>query len=267
MNKKNNTFSCFLNNYKNLILSIGIILLTAFLIISAQLFRHSIILGSDNNFFMNKIYESYMQQKTGTYNYFQSVYGFQQSGRIINAVYAPDFSFILGGLLAIAKNWFRFQVLSGFFCLFSAGISMFVLGRYCKITYKYSVSMSLLYMSTSAISVFITSEASSGWASAILPLVFIPAIKMVTDSSRPIQPVLLSLPVVLIINLHVFSTFLVILALIPFFIIGIFKTKDKLKMLIDAFLAALLTLLLTSRLITGMLEVFTTNQLLKPYSV
>ncbi|NSR33455.1 cell division protein [Enterococcus faecalis] len=267
LNKKNNTFSCFLNNYKNLILSIGIILLTAFLIISAQLFRHSIILGSDNNFFMNKIYESYMQQKTGTYNYFQSVYGFQQSGRIINAVYAPDFSFILGGLLAIAKNWFRFQVLSGFFCLFSAGISMFVLGRYCKITYKYSVSMSLLYMSTSAISVFITSEASSGWASAILPLVFIPAIKMVTDSSRPIQPVLLSLPVVLIINLHVFSTFLVILALIPFFIIGIFKTKDKLKMLIDAFLAALLTLLLTSRLITGMLEVFTTNQLLKPYSV
>ncbi len=88
------------------------------MIISAQLFRHSIILGSDNNFFMNKIYESYMQQKTGTYNYFQSVYGFQQSGRIINAVYAPDFSFILGGLLAIAKNWFRFQVLSGFFLPF-----------------------------------------------------------------------------------------------------------------------------------------------------
>ncbi len=80
-------------------------------------------------------------------------------------------------------------------------------------------------MSTSAISVFITSEASSGWASAILPLVFIPAIKMVTDSSRPIQPVLLSLPVVLIINLHVFSTFLVILALIPFFIIEYLKQK------------------------------------------
>lgn len=267
MNKKNNFFSCFLNNYKNLILSTGIILLTAFVIISSQLFRHSIILGSDSNFFMNKVYESYMQQKTGTFNYFQSIYGFQQSGRIINAVYAPDFSFLLGGLLAIAKNWFRFQVLSGFFCLVLAGISMFTLGRYCKITYKYSVSMSLLYMSTSAISVFITAEASSGWASAILPLAFIPAIKMVTDNSRPIHPVLLSLPIVLIINLHVFTTFLVILALIPFFMIGIFKTKNKLKMLIDVFLAVLLTLLLTSRLITGMLEVFTTNQLLKPYSV
>lgn len=39
------------------------ILLAAAIIVSAQLFRHSIILGTDSNFFMNKVYESYMQQK------------------------------------------------------------------------------------------------------------------------------------------------------------------------------------------------------------
>lgn len=59
------------------------ILLAAAIIVSAQLFRHSIILGTDSNFFMNKVYESYMQQKNHTYNYFQSLYGFQQSGRIL----------------------------------------------------------------------------------------------------------------------------------------------------------------------------------------
>ncbi len=243
------------------------ILLAAAIIVSAQLFRHSIILGTDSNFFMNKVYESYMQQKNHTYNYFQSLYGFQQSGRIINTVYAPDFTFIMGLLLAFSKTWFRFQIISSFLCFALAGLSMFTLARYNKITYKLAVGLSLFYMSTNVIASFSLIQTSSSWASAILPLVFIPAIKMIKDKAQPIQPLILAIPVALTMHLHVFTSLLTVLALLPFFIVGFILTPKKVRMLINAILAVLITMLLTSRLLIGMLEVFSSNHLLKPYPI
>lgn len=243
------------------------ILLAAAIIVSAQLFRHSIILGTDSNFFMNKVYESYMQQKNHTYNYFQSLYGFQQSGRIINTVYAPDFTFIMGLLLAFSKTWFGFQIISSFLCFALAGLSMFTLARYNKITYKLAVGLSLFYMSTNVIASFSLIQTSSSWASAILPLVFIPAIKMIKDKAQPIQPLILAIPVALTMHLHVFTSLLTVLALLPFFIVGFILTPKKVRMLINAILAVLITMLLTSRLLIGMLEVFSSNHLLKPYPI
>ncbi|EQE00311.1 putative cell division domain protein, partial [Clostridioides difficile CD9] len=40
-----------------------------------------------------------MQFKTGNFSYFQTNYGFQQSGRIVNALYGPLIAYILGGIL------------------------------------------------------------------------------------------------------------------------------------------------------------------------
>ncbi len=47
------------------------------------------ILGSDVVFHFNRFYETSQQIKEGNFQYFLSIYGFQQSARIVNALYGP----------------------------------------------------------------------------------------------------------------------------------------------------------------------------------
>ena len=103
------------------ILILGII---SFVIISPQLYKKSIILGSDVMFHFNRFYEMSKQINTGNFNYYQSLYGFNSSGRIINAFYGWDFAFVMGLLLSIVKTWTKFQIISSFACTLIAGISM-----------------------------------------------------------------------------------------------------------------------------------------------
>mgnify|MGYP006874442899 FL=1 len=56
-----------------------------------HLFTHKLILGADAPFHYNRFYDAAQQIKHGDFHYFPSLYGFQQSGRIVNAVYGPIF--------------------------------------------------------------------------------------------------------------------------------------------------------------------------------
>ena len=64
-----------------------IIVAFAVLLVTPQLFTRKVILGSDSVFHYNRFYEAAMQLKNGNFSYFLSLYGFQQSGRIVNALY------------------------------------------------------------------------------------------------------------------------------------------------------------------------------------
>ncbi|MDB6211614.1 hypothetical protein PNO22_07980 [Streptococcus vestibularis] len=66
-----------------------IIIAFAVLLVTPQLFTRKVILGSDSIFHYNRFYEAAMQLKNGNFSYFLSLYGFQQSGRIVNALYDP----------------------------------------------------------------------------------------------------------------------------------------------------------------------------------
>lgn len=66
-----------------------IILLIAGLFIVPQLWTQKMILGADAIFHYNRFYETAEQLRTGNFSYFISIFGFQQSGRIVNAVYGP----------------------------------------------------------------------------------------------------------------------------------------------------------------------------------
>lgn len=66
-----------------------IIVAFAVLLVTPQLFTRKVILGSDSVFHYNRFYEAAMQLKNGNFSYFLSLYGFQQSGRIVNALYGP----------------------------------------------------------------------------------------------------------------------------------------------------------------------------------
>lgn len=80
------------------------------LLVLPQYFSGGIILGPDFLFHYNRFYDTAMQIKTGNFQYFISTYGFQQSGRIVNALYGPIFAYLQGLLLLLSKTWYNYQI-------------------------------------------------------------------------------------------------------------------------------------------------------------
>ena len=68
----------------------------AYLIMFPQFVSHGVILGTDSIFHFNRFYDAAKQIQQLNFSYFQSNYSFQQSGRIINAVYGPLFAYLNG---------------------------------------------------------------------------------------------------------------------------------------------------------------------------
>ncbi|MDN6749155.1 MAG: hypothetical protein L0L95_02775, partial [Staphylococcus equorum] len=83
-----------LTSKRQILLALFIFAVAAFLMVSPQLFKHSLILGNDVMFHFNRYFEAYKQIQTGQFNFIQSIFSFDQSGRIINALYGPDFAYL-----------------------------------------------------------------------------------------------------------------------------------------------------------------------------
>ncbi|MGD1330744.1 hypothetical protein ACLIMU_14255, partial [Enterococcus faecium] len=54
----------------NWLLIIIVLCFAAFIMVSPQVYLHSVILGNDIMFHFNRFYETYMQIKTGNFNFF-----------------------------------------------------------------------------------------------------------------------------------------------------------------------------------------------------
>lgn len=246
------------NNY------IFIIAFIAFLFISPQLFYHAPIIGADWWFHWSRFYETAMQIKHGNFNYFQSIYAFNQTGRVVNAMYGIDFAYFHGVLLLLFKNWYYAEVVSSFLCLFTAGISMYNLSKYTGLTKNISIINSIFFMGSTTIVFYVSNQGFAGWGTAFLPLAFIPVISMIKNPLKPINPVFFGGAVALLLEVHTFTTLMFILATIPFWLIGFYKTPYKYIMLKDSFLSIFVALALGSTAISGMLDVQKTN-LIMPF--
>lgn len=242
-----------------------IISLAAIIMVSPQIFYKSIMVGDDISFHFNRIYDLAHQIETGHYNYFQSIFGFNQSGRIVNALYGYDLAYFLAHLLLIFKTWTRFQIVSSFICYFFSGMSMYILLKYLKVSNKLSIILSMLYMSCALISFYALIQSFISWGGAFLPLLFMPAIKAVKDRKNPINPVFLAIPMSLLIATHILSAFIGVLAILPFFAVSFYYCKDKIKWLTKAMLSVGLTVVLSLNSLYSYLEVYSTNNLLRPF--
>lgn len=243
-----------------------IISLAAFFLVSPQIYQHGLIVSNDWAFHMNRFYETAMQIKHGIFSYFQSIYSFNQSGRIVNALYGTDFAYFNGLLLLLSGNWFRFQIASTFLCYFTAGISMYSLSRYCKINKLISIGAAYLYMGTPTIVYYSIAQNFSGWGAAFLPLAFIPAVRMITNKSKPINPVFFGSSIALLISVHMFSTVLAVITLIPFFIIGFINCDNKITTFRDALLAVLISIGLSFNTVASFIDL-SSDKLIAPYDV
>lgn len=234
------------------------ILVTSIMILP-QLHANVMTVRGDTFFHYSRFYDIYMQLKTGHFNYFQSNFGFQQSGRIINALYGPGFALINGIILCLAHTWFNFQIITDYLLTLLAMATMMYLLKYLKVNKLIAVFLSLVYINIGLIPTYINSSSFNSWGQALMPLVLLCGIRMIKDQEKPINWFQLALVMGVLAQVHVLSTLLAVLLLIPFFFISIIKIKDRRKILIPLAKAIGAFLLLTANIWGAFLEVYSSN--------
>ncbi len=242
-----------------------IIIAFAVLLVMPQLFTRKVILGSDSIFHYNRFYEAAMQLKNGNFSYFLSLYGFQQSGRIVNALYGPFFAYLQGGLILISGTWFRYQIVSRLLLHILAESSMYALLKQCKVKTSIALSLGLLYATTFSIQYWTMRQGFSSWGAALLPFCFIPAIHYIFY--QKVEPIRLALSIALIFQIHVLSTLMLVMMYIPFYLYTFVKVSvaKKKENFVQVFIAVLLFLLLTVNVWLVLLYLRGTNHLLDPF--
>ena len=242
-----------------------IIIAFAVLLVTPQLFTRKVILGSDSIFHYNRFYEAAMQLKDGNFSYFLSLYGFQQSGRIVNALYGPFFAYLQGGLVLISGTWFRYQIVSRILLHILAESSMYALLKQCKVKTSIALSLGLLYATTFSIQYWTMRQGFSSWGAALLPFCFIPAIHYIFY--QKVEPIRLALSMALIFQVHILSALMLVMMYIPFYLYTFVKasvTKKK-ETFVQVFIAVILFLLLTVNVWLVLLYLRGTNHLLNPF--
>ncbi|UQS86088.1 hypothetical protein MOO44_00140 (plasmid) [Nicoliella spurrieriana] len=232
----------------------------ALFILYPQVNAHAFIYGVDSAFHMNRFYDTAMQIKTGQYSYFQSFFGFQQSGRVVNAMYGPLFAYFNGILLLVAKTWYRYQLISSFLVLFISGSLMYCLAIRNNVKNYIGIILAVLYMLSDSVMAWIVGQQFTGWGAAFLPLAILMGTQMVRE--RKIQVVKLALAMTVLLQIHVMTSLMAALALVPFFIAALYLTTRRLQLFKQLGLAIGLTILLTANVWGGMLELSASNNLL-----
>ena len=237
----------------------------AILLVTPQLFTRKVILGSDSIFHYNRFYEAAMQLKNGNFSYFLSLYGFQQSGRIVNALYGPFFAYLQGGLILISGTWFRYQIVSRVLLHILAESSMYALLKQCKVKTSIALSLGLLYATTFYIQYWTMRQGFSSWGAALLPYCFIPAIHYVFY--QRVDQVRLALSMALIFQIHVLSALMLAMMYLPFYLYTFVKatTSKKKETILKVLIAVILFLLLTVNVWGVLLYLRGANHLLDPF--
>lgn len=240
-----------------------VIVLVAVLLLLPQLTSRGVIAGSDFLFHYNRFYETAMQIKTGNFSYFMSLYGFYSSGRIVNALYGPYFAYFQGILVLISKNWYTYQLLSRFLLSVIAGFSMYRLNRRASVKPKIALGVAVFYMMTFSVQYWTFRQGFSSWGAAFMPWCLIPAVDFVR--TKKVDVLRLAVAVAVMMQVHMLSCFLLILAYLPFYLYGFFKSDKKKEVFVKGVQAVLLSLLLTANVWAALIDVGRSNNLVEPF--
>jgi len=107
---------------------LAIVVVTA-LMVGIQAGEKSVLIGSDTTFHFQRFYDAYMQLRTGRFSWFQTNFGFQQCGRVVNAVYGPLFAYLMGAVLLASGTWLRFQIVVNAAAYLLCGLGMYAFCR------------------------------------------------------------------------------------------------------------------------------------------
>lgn len=236
----------------------------AYIIMYPQIISHGVILGTDSIFHFNRFYDAAKQIQQGNWSYFQSNYSFQQSGRIINAVYGPLFAYLNGVLLGILGTWFRYQVISSFLVYFIGGVGMYQLATKVHACRRIALLVSLIFLCIGWLPRWELAQNMNAWGAALAPYMIMVGITMITDHDRPVHWLSLMTLMTVIIQIHLLSSIFFTLTLVPFFIIGLILSTKRGQMLWETAKAVIGTVILTGNVWGALLMLNLHNHIAQP---
>lgn len=246
--------------------SILILLLASTLLITPFLFNHAMIIGSDAIFHFNRFYDTAMQIKHCDFQYFISIYGFQSSGRIVNALYGPLMAYAQGLLVLLSPSWFVYQMLSNAILYFCAGLSLYLLLKKARIGDQYSLPLSIFYMTCYSIQYWTIRQGFSSWGAALMPVCFIPLIDLVEN--KKLSTIKTAVAVAAMAQVHMLSAFLLVFVYICFFSSIFFNQSRmiKLKLIKQVGMSVLVCTALVANLIYCFIAVDGYNDIAQPFT-
>jgi len=244
-------------------LAILVIFLVSLILILPQLLTKGMVLGSDAVFHYNRFYDAAMQIKEGNFQHFISMYGFQQSGRIVNALYGPLIAYIQGLLVLISPSWFGYQVFSRFMIFVLSGISMYTFLNKTHIRSSLSCAGAIFYLTTFSIQYWTMRQGFSSWGAAILPLCLVPIVDMV--EKKEFNWLELGTLTALMFQTHVFTSLILILIYLPFFCYAFIKNPQKKQLLKNLACSMGVFFLLTLAIWVSFYMIYSTNTIADPF--
>lgn len=240
-----------------------VIVLFAVAIISPVISNHAYIGGLDSYFHMNSFYEDAMQIKHNQYSYFLSIFGFDQSARVVNAVYAPGFNYVMGELLLLCGSWMSFNIISTLLVLSISGVGMYLLSRDINMNKTYAIVIAMLYMMTHPIMSWVGNQEFTGIGAMILPFAFLVGIKMIQNRQIRILPLVILMSIVL--QTHLVTSLITCLILLPYAFWGLVRSSQKIQFVKNGLWAVLITFFLNGNIFGTLYDLFTTNNLIPTF--
>ncbi|ABP90966.1 Permease of the major facilitator superfamily [Streptococcus suis 05ZYH33] len=245
------------------IVAVTVFFLFSLTLLLPQILTKAVVTGDDIVFHYNRFYDTAIQIKSGDFSYIMSLHGYQQSGRIVNALYGPYLAYLQGALLLLAGTWYRYQLLSNLLLGVLSATSLYFLMREVKVLYSLSVGLSMFFATTYSVQYWWVAQGFSSWGVALFPLCLIPAVRFLKTGKVPIF--LMAGAVGLMLQIHMLSALFLILAYAILFSIGWLKSQDKWNVMKDVLFSVGVFLILTVNIWLPLLYVNATNELAAPF--
>ncbi|WP_256978914.1 cell division protein [Lactobacillus taiwanensis] len=234
------------------------------LLVLPQLVNHIGFTGDDTVFHFSRFYDTAEQIKNHNFSYFQMNYGMGQTGRIINAIYGPFFSYLMGILVLLAGSWFRFQIILTYLLFIIGAIGFFKLSRKVNVSRIVSSIVTILFLTTGYVFYWIYSNNGNCLGAFIMPYVIIQGIDFINADEKGLSWIKLGVTIAVLAQIHLLSTFLAILVLLPFFIYSLVYSKNKKKIWVNVGKAIALFTILTANIWGAFIYLYSTNLLSAP---
>lgn len=221
-----------------------------------------LIIGSDSIFHFNQIYEAEQQIKNRNFSYFMSIYGFHQSGRIVNAVYGPVFTYILGAMLLVVKSWYRLQIITSFLVYLIAGCGMYWALKKAKVRPWIGALLAAVYMTIGWIPRWQLGSNYSAITGMLAPYMLVIIIKMLEEKKLPW--IALTVLMTISVETHLLTAVLLSVLFFPFWLYGVKISGNKKQFLLDTGKAVGITTALSLQFLVPLVLVAKTNILTMP---
>lgn len=221
-----------------------------------------LVIGSDSIFHFNQIYEAEQQIKNHNFSYFMSIYAFHQSGRVINAVYGPILTYLLGALLLAVKSWYRLQVITSFLVYLVAGCGMYWALKKAKVRPWIGALIATIYMTMGWVPRWQMGSNYSAITGMLAPYMLVVIIKMLEEKKLPW--IGLAALMTISVESHLLTALLLSLLFLPFWLYGLRKSEEQKRFILDTAKAVAVTVILSLQVLLPLLLISKTNLLHMP---